>query len=197
MTVLSSGSTDGSVRALAELDVDVSECGSLGVRLTERRGRTSSRRDFLLIATVVGVSASAASWYLWAGRDVDRIELDDAEAFAARLARLEGVARDPTEARLLALPPSFESAAAIGAHDDVSSNLIGGAHEIATTLAGQLTGGVGSLEAVPLGVVQELFERRVRDDFLFGRVTTVDGWFLSETGVRVCRLCALATARVS
>jgi hypothetical protein len=170
---------------------------SLEVMLTEPRGRTTRRRDFLLLATAAGVAASSGAWYLWAGRDVERVDLDDAEAFAARLARLEGLARDATEARLLALPPSFESAAAIGSHADVSSSLVGSADEIASTLANQITAGEGSLEAVPLGVIQKRFKSRVRDDFSFGRVTTVDGWFLSETGVRVCRLCALATARAS
>jgi hypothetical protein len=165
--------------------------------LTEPRGRSTRRRDFLLIATVAGVAASSGAWYVWSGRDGDRVELDDAEAFAARLARLESLARNPTEARLLALPPSFESAAAIGKHDEQSSNLIDRADEIASALATRLSGGDGSLEAVPLGVIQERFESWVRDDFSFGRVTTVDGWFLSETTVRVCRLCALAAARAS
>ncbi|MBA2665908.1 MAG: twin-arginine translocation signal domain-containing protein [Trueperaceae bacterium] len=151
-----------------------------------------NRREFLAYcaATGVGVTLAGAGWHYFIAAS-NAVAMDDAASYAERLAHLQTFIDDPDEARVLALLPAYESAAAIGEHVD------GGASDEALVLRrlkGKLIAAPTDSGADGYEALRARLDAHVREDFTADRVVLLDGWLLSETSIDLCLLAAVVEA---
>ena len=157
---------------------------------------TMNRRQFLTygIVAALGVVAVTGRSRFRAGVAEDRPDLDDGSAYAARVERLVPVVGDETEARLLALVPSLDSAVVIGGR--VRDEGAAGSDEatIAARLSDRLLGDESSA-GMDHEAVHARFSAVVEQDFIADDLVLVDGWLLSATRADLYHLAALVHDR--
>jgi hypothetical protein len=157
-----------------------------------------NRRQFLVYGALAGVSvATSGAW--WMNRRAatigPAIELADGVSFVERLERSRRLVDDEEEARLLALAPRFESAAAIGTAVDPAYSRVLDEGRLLDTLRRKLRPDATVSAELVYEPLQERFQTQVQDDFAHGRTVVVDGWLLAETTVELCILAMRVSER--
>ena len=155
-----------------------------------------NRRQFLIYSAAAGASVIVGGglWHTRREDGVVHVQLDDAEAYAERVALLERHVADQDAARLLALLPSSESAAAVGEYVETASATERDETILLNRLKDKLLITSDSRGAFDYDALRDRLRRWITDDFAQERVGIVDGWLLSETGIELCLLSAASSA---
>ncbi len=155
-----------------------------------------TRRRFLAYGAAAGASivASGSLWAYLSGDTDERVPLDDGSAIAERADLLEAGGVSPSAARLVALLPSAEDAAAVG-EQALAEGVGGGDTEsLVERLTPVLIPEGGPTTAAGFSAARETLRQRIAEDFAEERVDLVDGWLLSETLIELCVLAARVQA---
>jgi hypothetical protein len=157
--------------------------------------RTMNRRQFILYAAAATGVVVAGTWRARIDPgSASVVDADDGAGYAARVEHLRTVLDDPDLAVLLALVPSIDSAAALGAHLRANDATSRDERVVVRNLRAKLLGDDLDVDTDVDGV-----RRRLRDqidrDFATDRTVTVDGWLLAETSTELHVLASLVHDR--
>lgn len=155
-----------------------------------------TRRRFLAYGAAAGASivASGSLWAYLSGDAHERVALDDGRTIAERAELLEASGVSPSAARLVALLPSHEDAAAVGEHALLEGAGGGDAEALVERLTQVLLPDGVPTTAAGFSAARDGLRQRIAMDFAEERVDVVDGWLLSETLIDLCVLTARVQA---
>ena len=158
--------------------------------------RTMNRRQFVLYAAAAVTSAVVAgTWHVRFNSSSTNVDdAHDGSDDEARVAHLRTVLDDSDLAMLLALVPSIDSAAAIGAHVRASDTTHRDEDVLSDDLKARLLAGSPHADTEFDGVRRRLREQIDRD-FAADRTVVVDGWLLAETNIELFVLASFVHER--